>query len=135
MIGSKLIFSMKDMDGDVLSVELKHMQPKEAIQYESEKLIYNETGAEFDREAQVKWFDRMLKSLEYVYPDEQGEKIQFTLDKPIPPDDLKRLSEMLGMNGQVKNQLDLIPAKFKIECVTLAYDRSTAQAAQLIKKK
>jgi len=135
MIGSKLIFSMKDMDGDVLSVELKHMQPKEAIQYESEKLIYNETGAEFDREAQVKWFDRMLKSLEYVYPDEQGEKIKFTLDKPIPPDDLKRLSEMLGMNGQVKNQLDLIPAKFKIECVTLAYDRSTAQAAQLIKKK
>lgn len=139
-ISKPLVMSMKDQEGDVLRVEMRHMATKDFVEYNAEKFDYSQKGkrvAMYDRSAEVKlkWFDKLCKKVEWVYKNANGEKVPFSTEHPIPQDELKRIAEELGLNGEVKSQMDIIPQKFKVDTMTYLYDSVELDADEELKKK
>jgi hypothetical protein len=148
MLGEKNVFKMRDRSGDVLSAELRYMTNAEASHYNSEKFEYNTKGRKVElddisHKTKINWFDKLVIVLEYVYPDAEycstrgasGNKVLFSMANPIPPDELTRLASFMGLNGEVKSQLNLIPAQFKIDAMSFLFDQIDTQAEEELKKK
>lgn len=135
-LGSRKTFKIKDSDGNIFEGELKHLTGNETTEYSSEKFEYTELGMiNHANAARQKWFDKLVKSYSWVYEDTNGNIIPFSNDNQIPENELNRLSEIMGMNGTVKTQLDIVPGQFKIDIMVRLFDLAGAIIEKELKKK
>lgn len=125
-LGKKKTYAAK-VDDSVLKVTFRRLDKVEEGEYIKARHEFKQTGRRLevdDHSPRVKGelFDLAIIALEGEYENANGEVKPFTLENPIPPDEIKRLKEVMQIPGEVKSQLDLIPVQFKMDAVTACFD-------------